>query len=72
MEKPLESAWVDLKAAWGRASRNQEGGANSVSQVDGVSDMAPACSLYKGKAQKRNSGLCHTSDWEKAAPQLSL
>ena len=41
MEKPLETAWVGLKVVCGRASGNHQGGANSVSRVDGVSDMAP-------------------------------
>ena len=36
MEKPLLTAWVGLKVEWNRASENHEGGANSVSQGDGV------------------------------------
>ena len=58
MEKPLETAWVGQKIGWGRASGNHQGGANSVSQVDGVSDVVPACWLCVGRAQKRNNGLC--------------
>ena len=40
MEKPLETAWVGLKVGWGRASKNHQGGANSVNQVDGFSHIA--------------------------------
>ena len=45
MEEPLETSWVGLEVGWGRASGNHQGDANNVSQVDGVSDMAPACHL---------------------------
>ena len=50
MEKPLYTVWVPTwvgpKFRWGRASENHQGRANSVSQVDAVSDMVvPAC-LY--------------------------
>ena len=41
------------------ASGNHQGGENSVRQVDGVSDMMPACWFCGGRAQKRNNGLCH-------------
>ena len=30
----------------------------AVTQADGVSDMAPACWLSVGRAQKRDNGLC--------------
>ena len=40
MEKLLETAWVGLKVGCGGVSGNHQGGANRVSQVDGVSDMA--------------------------------
>ena len=33
-------------------------GSNSVSQVDGFSDMAPACWLCGGEAFKKGNGLC--------------
>ena len=33
------------KVGWGRASRNHQGGANRMSQVDGISEMVPACSV---------------------------
>ena len=45
MEKPLETAWVGLKVGWGRASGNHQCAANSVSQVDGASDVALTCQL---------------------------
>ena len=34
---------------------------NSVSQVDGISDMGPACQLCGVRVQKRDNGLC--SPW---------
>ena len=40
MEKPLETAQVGPKVGWERASRNHQGGANSVNQVDGFSHIA--------------------------------
>ena len=58
MEKPLETACVGLIVGWGRATGDHQGIANSVSQVDGVSYMAPTCWVCAGRAQKRNSGLC--------------
>ena len=60
MGKPLTGnrpkGWVD--------------GANSVSQVDEVSDMVLACQLCRGGLVKVASAS--TSVWEKAVPQLSL
>ena len=49
MEKPLKTVWVSPKC-WvspseGRSSDDHQGGPNSVSQVDEVSDMAPVCHL---------------------------
>ena len=52
MEKPLETAWVVLKVGWGGVSGNHQGGVNSASQVDGVSDMGPACWFFKGRTPK--------------------
>ena len=46
-----------------------QGGINSISQIDGDSDMASACGLCEGRAHKRDSGLC-LSVWEKAVPHL--
>ena len=43
MEKPLETAWVGLKVGWGRALGYHQGGANSMNQAVGVSDMVPIC-----------------------------
>ena len=39
--KNLETTWVGPKVEWGGASENHQGGANSVSQVDGDPDMGP-------------------------------
>ena len=53
------------------ASGNHQGGKNSVSQVDRVSGMAPACQLcgsVGGRAQKRNSGLCQHFYLGKSGP----
>ena len=43
MEKTLETAWVGPQIGWSRLSGNHQGGADSVSQADGDSDMVPAC-----------------------------
>ena len=43
MEKQL--GWAVNWVGWGGASGDLQGGSNSVSQVDGVSDMAPAYPL---------------------------
>ena len=56
MEKPLLTAvsWV----GWSLRGSNR---ANSVSQVDGFSLIAPTCQLYGsigGWVQKRDNGLC--------------
>ena len=45
IEKPQLTAWVGWYVGWDRISGDLQGGTNSVSQVDGVSDMAPACWL---------------------------
>ena len=45
MEKLLETAQVWLKVGWGRASGNHQGGANSVSQINGDSDVVPTFQL---------------------------
>ena len=57
MEKPLKTACVGSKAALGGVSRNYQGKVNSISQVEGDSDMAPACWLCVGRSQCRNDGL---------------
>ena len=40
-----KAAWVGPKVGWGRVSGDRKGGSNSISQVDGVSDMAHPCWL---------------------------
>ena len=72
MEKPLDTVLVGPKVGWGRASGNHQGGENSVSQVDGVSDMAPTCQLWAvgGVLRKGVMAPANTSVWDKAAPQL--
>ena len=73
MEQPLETAWVGLIVVWGGSSGNHQGGENSVSQIVGVSDMAPACQFCGGRSQKRNNGLCQQSCLrESAPPDLTL
>ena len=71
MEKPLKTAWVGLKVGWGRALGNNQGKANRVNQVDGVSDVVPTCPLCQRRAQKRNSGLCQHSCLGVSYPQLT-
>ena len=71
MEKPLETAWVGLKVGWGEVSLIHHGGASSVSQVDRVSDMVPACQLCGRGLRKGTVVSASPSVWEKAAPQLS-
>ena len=59
--------------SWGdRASGNHQGGANSVSQIDGVSDMVPAASSVAcgagGGLRKATVASASPSVLEKAAP----
>ena len=68
MEKPLKTAWVSLKVGWGRASGNHQGGENCDSQVDGVSDMAPAYCFCGARAQKKNNAYASIAVWDKTAP----
>ena len=42
MEMSLLTAWVGPQVGWDRVSGYLKGRENSFSQVDGVSDMAPA------------------------------
>ena len=61
-----------LSISWvGRSLRDLQGRANSVSQVDGVSDMAPACRLcgFMGRGLRKGivASAC-LSVWEKAVP----
>ena len=48
---------LGLHIEWGRVSGNQQGKANSVSQVDGKLDVVPACRFCGRRAQKRNNDL---------------
>ena len=72
MGRPLEKAGVGLKVGWGRAPEYHQDRANNVSQIDGVSDMAPSCWLCVGRAQKRKNGLCqHICLGEHCPPALA-
>ena len=74
MEKSLLTAWVGLEVGWDRVSGDLQDGANSVSQVDGVSDRAPACWPCDSMAEEFRKGImasAHLFVWEKAVPQLS-
>ena len=54
-------------------SGDLQGGANSISQVDGVFDMAPAfqlCASAWGGFRKWKMASTHLSGREKAVPQL--
>ena len=71
MEKSLLRAWMDPLSWMGWRSEDLQGGANDVSQVDGVSDMAPACQLcgsVAGRFSKGTMASTHLSVWEKAVP----
>ena len=74
-----------LLVGWGRVSGEHTGRSNSVSQIDGVSDMAPACWLYGGKdfrngtmasafldARHFSSSLCTTGAFQAATLVLEL
>ena len=59
---------------WDGVSGYLQGEANSVSQVDGVSDVVPACRLcgsVEGQFRKGTMASAHLSFWEKAVCQLS-
>ena len=76
MEKTLETSWVDQKVGWGNASGNHQGGANSVSQVDGVSNLAPPCQLcgfVGGGLRKVKMASASPFVWKQAVlPVLTL
>ena len=57
MENALETTWVGLEVGWGRASESHQGGANSVSHIDEVSDMAPVCQLCGSVRVMGTSGV---------------
>ena len=71
MEKPVETAWVGPKVGWGWASGNDQGGAKSVSQVDGVSDgLHPLPALWLGGGLRKGIMASDIAFlWEKASPQ---
>ena len=75
MKKPLEIVGVGLKVGWDMVSGNHQRGANSVSQVDGVLDMVPACQLcgylHRG-LRKGTMASASTFVREKAAPLIVL
>ena len=52
---------MEKQLGWERVSGNLQGGAKSVSHVDGVSDMVPACWLCGSVGQgfqQQDNGLC--------------
>ena len=60
-------------AGWVGVSEDLQGRANSVSQVDGVSDMAHAgwlCGSVGGGLRKGTMSSAPLSVWDKAVPQL--
>ena len=65
MEKSVNNLGGPI-VEWDKVSRDLQGGANSVSQVNGVPDMVPTCWLYGsvalwlwgGRIQERDNGLC--------------
>ena len=74
LEKSLLIPWVGPLVGWDRISGDLQDGANSISQVDGVSDMVPTCQLccsVVGRFRKQTMASAHLSFWEKAVPQLS-
>ena len=73
MEKIQGTAWMGQKIGWRRASGNHQGGANIVSQVDGDSDMAPACdfvALLGEDSEKEQWLLPALPSRRKLPPQL--
>ena len=52
-------SWVYTQVGWDGVSGDLQGGSNSVSQVDGVSDMAPACCLCGGGFAKGTTASAH-------------
>lgn len=50
--------WVSPNYVWAGSEEITRGEVNSVSQFDKESNMVPASWLFRGRAQKRNNGLC--------------
>ena len=72
MEKKLVWAW---SIAWGGVSGDLHGGSNSVSQADGVSDMAPACQLHgfaQGGLRKATMASAHSKPDTLVSPSMPL
>ena len=61
---------MGLKVGWGGVSGVLQGRSNSVSQVDGVSDMAPACWLYGGKDFRNGTMASACLDARHFSPSL--
>ena len=57
----------------GTEAGNHQGGANSVSQVDGVSDKVSSalCGSVRGGLRRGAMASASSSVWEKAVPLLS-
>ena len=63
-----------MHIGWDGVSGDLQGRANSVSQVDSVSGMAPTCWFYgtvQGGFRKGITASAYISVWEKAVPLLS-
>ena len=67
IKKPLLTA---VSWAGRRASKGFQGRATSVSQVVGVSDMAPDCCFCGGRVQRRDKGLCPIFCLEESCPPV--
>ena len=64
MGKSQLTVWVGPCVGWDRVSGDLHGGANSVSQVDGVSNMAPAfqlCATIGGGLRKEAMASAYLS-----------
>ena len=53
---------MEKQLGWGRVSGDFQGGANSLSQVDGVSDMPPACCLCGTVGEGLRKGTMASAD----------
>ena len=73
LEKSQLTVPVGLEVGCDRFSVDLQSGANSVSQADGVSDMAtPARAGFAGgRLRKGTIASAHLSVWERAVPQHS-
>ena len=66
-----KSFQVGLKVGYSLASRNHQGGTNSVSQIDGISDMVPFVQLCAQRLLEGTIVPASTSVWEKTVPPAS-